>query len=454
MSRIGCYVVRASFCAGLILATLNQARAAKVLLHEAPREGVATEVTVELKADGLSRSGLPDRKPLALRVDTRVSFHERVLRAGTARTSVRVARRVIQAAAAINWEGRSTAVSLRPEVSLLVSELRDGSLFTYSPGGPLTRSELELVEAEGDPLTLPALLPEAEVQVGDHWKVDPLAARALSGYDALAASTLEATLEELDESIARFKLSGEVRGAVQGGEGVVTCTGTFRFDRKAGLIDRLSVTRTEKRQPGPIEAALDLKSTLTVDRHKIEPPRELTDDAVAALPAAPGAGLELLQYQSPAGKFTLLHDRAWYLFADDVRQTVWKRLDHGELVAQCNLAVGPNAGKGRHQDLGQFRDDIRRALGRRFERILEAAELDGPPDGGFRYRVAVAGHEGDVGVLWYYYLIASPEGDQLLVAFTLGAAQAKQFADQDLRLMGSLQWLPPAAAVVEPAKGP
>ena len=43
-------------------------------------------------------------------------------------------------------------------------------------------------------------------------------------------------------------------------------------------------------------------------------------------------------------------------------------------------------------------------------------------------------------MLWHYYLIAGPEGDQLIVTFTLSAAQQTQFADQDLKLIGSLEW--------------
>jgi len=119
---------------------------------------------------------------------------------------------------------------------------------------------------------------------------------------------------------------------------------------------------------------------------------------------------------------------------------VLKRLDRGASVAQCNLALGPSAGKGRHQDLDQFRDDIKRALGARFGRIAEAGALEGADDGVFRYRVAVEGHEGEVGLIWYYYLVASPEGEQLLAAFTLGQAKAREFADQDVRLIGTLEW--------------
>ncbi len=121
---------------------------------------------------------------------------------------------------------------------------------------------------------------------------------------------------------------------------------------------------------------------------------------------------------------------------------ILKRLDAGRVIAQCNLMVGPSAGKGRHQDPGQFRDDIRRGLKDRFVQFLGAGEIGGRPDGGFRYKVGVQGSEGSLGVIWYYYLLASPGGDQLLATFTLVADHLKTFGDRDLELIGSLRWRP------------
>jgi hypothetical protein len=449
-ASLGAWVT--AFAFGALVSVESAAHGADaIVLRESAQVGAVTRFIVELKAEGLSRpapapavppglAGSPKSKPLALRVETRFACEERVLKVDSQGLAQRVARHVIQAAAAINGEVRPTASALRPEMGLLVAEVRQGTVLAFSPAGPLTRPELDLVEGPADPLSLWALLPAKAVAIGEHWLVGGPAARSLSGYDALAANTLDATLESADDASAQVKLAGTIRGAALGGEGSILCEGSFTFDRKANRISRLSLKRTEKREPGPVEAGLDIKSTLTCERQAIEPPPELADAALASVPAELHAELEELQYVSPDGKFSLQHDRDWHIFAEDTRQTVLKWLDHGELAAQCNLAAGPHAGKGRHQDLKQFRDDIRRALGTRFGRIIEAGEMEGPADLGFRYRVAVEGHEGDVGVIWIYFLIASPEGDQLLVTFTLGAAQAKLFAEQDLRLVGSLEW--------------
>jgi hypothetical protein len=408
-----------------------------------------------MKAEGHVRPnfrGGRDVEPLSLRVEQRLIALDRVARSDSSGHPVRVLRRVVQAASAINGQVRPTASSLRPEVSLLVGEVREKTATAFSLGGPLTRQELELVEVPADPLVLPWILPEAQAKAGDHWKLPEIVARSLTSYDALAANSLEAKLESLDDAQARIRVTGDVRGAVLGAEGSITCSGLLTFDRKAGLIDRFELERNERRAAGPVEAGLELRSNVTLTRTREPQPADLSDAVAKDIPADASPDRDDLLLVAQSGRYTLRHDRAWHIFAEDTRQTVLKRLDRGSLVSQCNLTLGPNAGKGRHQDLAQFRDDIRRALGARFGRISSAGEVEGLDGGIFCYRVAVEGHEGEVGVVWYYYLVAWPDGDQLLVAFTLGQAQARQFGDEDLRLIGTIEWKGENAVAPKPAE--
>jgi hypothetical protein len=440
-----------------------------IVLREFDAAGQGTQVRIELKAEGLFRPGLPAGsigpearmpKPLALDVKTRLVFIERLLedkaeaetRQGAATdtrapySKRKVIRWVSQAAAAINGEVRPMSSLLRPELSLLVAERAgtDAAVVVVSPAGPLTRPELELVEGLGDPLELADSLPAQEIAKGRSWKLSTAAANALSGYDSVKTCTLEATLERVDESMARVRLQGEVEGSVLGGAGTISCEGFFTFDRRAGLIDRLEVNRAEKRQAGPVEAGLDVKSTLSVIRRRVPLPAELGDAALANVSLGTSPQRQLLQLVAASGKYTLLHDRQWHTYWDDPKLTVLKRIENGQVIAQCNLASGPSAGKGRHQDLNQFRDDIRGSLKEKFIQFLGAGEVGGNPAGGFRYKVGVQGREGDLGVLWYYYLIANPEGDQLLATYTLAAQNAKDFGDQDLEMIGSMEWTSPA----------
>jgi hypothetical protein len=429
----------------LVAATCTSVcRAETVVLRESAKVGDTAHVVIELKANGLYRPnsapGAPEAKALQLKVETRFDFFERVLAVGDRGEAARVVRRVNQAASAINGEIRGSASSIRPEVAILAATNRETGCFSFSPGGPLTGSELELVQAPGDPLSLPGLLPEKAVGIGDTWSIPSNTVRALSDYDALASSTLRAKVESVDDATVRVRIGGEIRGAARGGEGTMTCDGTFTFNRKTGRIDRLNLNRAEVRKAGPVEAGLDLKGTLTVERDPAETPAELSDTALAELQLEDPGARALLLYSSPDAKYSLLHDREWHIFWDDTRMTVLKRLDHGEVTAQCNIRIGPNAGKGRHQDPAQFREDIRRALGKRFDHLLGEGEVEGAQADVYRYKVSVQGREGDADIIWYYYLLANPDGDQLLATFTLGEPQLKNFAEQDLQLIGTLDW--------------
>ena len=404
----------------------------------------------EMKAEGTyipeSPTGGPKAKAVPMKVEGRLIFIERVDRIDPTGRPTRTYRQVRQAANAINNDLRHLGSQVRPEVSLLIAERREGGVVVFSAGGPLTRSELDLVQTTADPLALAGLLAKKAVKEGERWTVSDEAAKALTDYDALASNRLEARLEELTDDSARISLGGEVRGASRGGEGVIACKGSFRLDRKLGFITELKLERTESRKPGPVEHGLEVKSTLAVDRTAVEAPPELSEAALSCMAIDSGPQRELLLLTPPNGRYTILHDRDWHLVYDDDRQVVLKRLDHGEFIAQCNLAVGPNAGRGKHQDLEQFQADVRRALGKRFGRIYAKGEVEGPPSGGFRYKVSAEGREGDLEIVWHYFLVASPEGDQLLVTFTLGKGHEKKFADQDLQIIGSLEWRDPEAA--------
>jgi hypothetical protein len=402
-------------------------------------------------------------KPLALEVQTRLIFYERLVQSGQVgvdQTSAKdrtqpqapdvsggvrnekAVRQVIQAASAINGEVRPTSAAIRPGVSLLIAQRRevDGPVVVASPSGPLTRAELELVQGLGDPLVLNDLLPSEPVAPGATWRVREAGALAVSGYDVIASNDLAGQLDSVDDAHARVRFKGQIQGSALGGAGTITCDGFASFDRRLARIDRLELNRSEDRQPGPVEAGLAVKSTLVVTRQAAAPPSRLSDSALGGMPLDVNPQRERLTLTAPGGRAVLLHDRHWHVVWDDPKLIVLKRMEHGQVVAQCNLAAGPRVAKGRHQDPNQFRDDVRRALKQRFGQFLGAGEIDGDADGGFRYKVGARGREGNLGIVWYYYLIASPEGEQLLATFTLAADHMQAFGDQDVQMIGTLRW--------------
>lgn len=421
--------------------------------------GQTTKVKRTLAAEGTIRAssgdsklGIPATPPLKLKVEAKVEYDERAASVSPDGSVAKSARRMRQAAVQIGGDVRQATLTLRPKVATVVAERRGREVFLYSNGGPLTRQELDLIRGPGDSMGWVDLLPEGPVKVGESWDIGESTARELSDYDALASNGLKGTLESADEASAKIRFRGAVRGIARGGEGTISVAGLAVIDRKTGMVKRLVVNRNEVRGSGPVETALELKSTLTVESEPVsQTPSDLDNPTLASLPAKPPRDWEQLLYEAPNKKYVLRHDRAWHLFWDDSKIAVFKRLDNGELVAQCNIAEGPNAGPGKHQDVEQFQTDIKKALGPRFVQVLGEGEIAAP--GSFLYKVGVEGKESvkvegkdaQVAINWFYYLVASPRGDQLLLTFTLGQAQAKAFADGDEVLAKGLEWLEPPA---------
>ncbi len=157
-----------------------------VQLRETARKAEATRVLIRLKAEGLYRPTPPPgqeksretesakseaHKPVMLKVETRLEFLERALKVGENGTPLRSVRRVVRAGSAVNVDKRPMMSTLRPEVAILVAEARPEGVSMFSPGGPLTRAELELVQGPADPLALAALLPSGSVALGEKWKI-------------------------------------------------------------------------------------------------------------------------------------------------------------------------------------------------------------------------------------------------------------------------------------------
>lgn len=415
-----------------------------VLREEA---GGTARVLIELRAEGEYRPEPPPgtpkpttpSKPQPLKIESRLDFIERVAQTAPDGSARKTARRVVEAATAIAGEG-GRLLKLRPELALLVGERRDTGVVVFSAGGPLSRWELEMVQVPGDPLGITGLLPDREVKVGDKWPVSAFTAKNLSDYDTIVSNGLEAKLDSLTDDLAEVRVGGTVKGSARGGDGEIRFTGKYTFDRKAKRISKLELDRDETRKQGLVEWGLSVKSRLLVERTACEAPKELSDDAVTALAKEGDPRREWLVLESPDGRYVLEHDREWHLTLETPRQIVLKRIDKADLVAQCNLAVGPNAGKGKHQDLNEFRADLKKALGTRFVQIVSESEKDTGPTGGFRYKATVLGREGTLDVIWYYYLLASPNGDQLLATFTLDAASETKFLSEDEALIGALEW--------------
>lgn len=395
------------------------------------------------------KTAKPDKdqpESLKVQVTTKLVVQDRWQLADSAdgpTAGVLLAHRVVEVAQAnVGGQVRGSSSQIRKERRRFLADIQNEMVRNGSLDGTITRPELEAVTTPGDGITLWTLLPKDPVAVGDTYKMDNLAAKSLTLYDTIAVNGLEGKVEVIEADRVKISLTGEVRGALLGAEGKVTFKGSVGFNRLEGLVDSLVIAREENRRPGTVEAGLQIHSDLEVRRQVMEKPApELAEAVRGDWPKSMDNKYLQLSWAEPAGLYELEHDRDWHVTWSDTQESVLKRVDRGgTVIAQCNLKRGPTVAAGRHQDPAQFRDDVREALGDQFRKVFGEGVLDRAEGQGYGYKLAVEGLIQELPVVWYYYLMAAPNGNQVMGTVTTTLAETQNGSKPALGLVESLRW--------------
>lgn len=385
---------------------------------------------------------------LKIQVQTRLVVQDRwqlADKADSASAGVLLSRRMVELAETkLGGQIRASQTSLRADRRRFLVDIHEEHVRHGSLDGTISRQELEALTQPGDGITLWTLLPKTDVATGDRYKLDTLAAKSLTLFDLIAVNALEGKIEKVTDQTVEIQISGDVRGAVLGAEGKMTITGRLTFNREQGFVDFLRVERDESRRPGNVEAGLEIHSKLEVRRSVMDTiPESLSDESKRTWPGVVEPEHLRLFWSEPSGLFTLEHARDWHVTWTDTQETVMKRVDRGgAVVAQFNLKKGAVVQPGHHQDPQQFRDDVQKAMGQRFRRIFGEGILNRRESEGFGYKLAIEGVIQELPVVWYYYLMASPAGDQYLGTVTTMASELETSQKDGLALMESLRWIP------------
>jgi hypothetical protein len=326
---------------------------------------------------------------------------------------------------------------------------REGILF-YSPQGPLTALELELVRAPGDSLSLLGLLPPKPVAIGEKWSSPSWVGQMLTDTEAASKADLNCTLVSVEDGQAKVAFEGTVEGATAGSSGKVELHGSYLFDLKAQRLARAELQQIEERSVGPTSPGIKVTANAVVVCTPTADASGLSEEAAAAVPLEPPAALTQLYFRTP-WNVEFRHDRAWHVFQQSVQIAVLRLMEQGTFVAQCNLAPVRPANAGEHVPEDQFQNDIRTSLGSRLKAI-EKVETIPTDDHRFLYRVTAVGEANKVPITWIYYLCAAPNGLQVSFVFAVETALRGRLGDRDLQMLKSLRFLeaPKAPSVAVP----
>ncbi len=396
---------------------------------------------VKLPEDGKTRS-------LKMSVAGNVVYDEKGLAMpATGRTGgARCVRHYHEAQAAIKIDEGGVEPKLRAERRLIVADEADGRTTLFSPDGPLTREELELVDLPANSLLLDRLLPDQPVRVGDHWPhADTLVAEFL-GLDAVSQNDTRSQLKEVTGNRARLELAGRVLGAVGGVATEIEVKAKYRFDFQERRVTGLGLLVKEKRAIGHVNTGLDVVAKLQMSLAPADGGAELSEQRLAALSLEPRVELVALECAAPNKKFHICHGRDWHLMTDAGDMLALRYLQRGELVAQCNVSSLADVEPGKEPSLETFQHDLERSLGASFERYVEASEST-TSTGHHIYRVIVEGRVSDLPIQWHYFLVADRSGRLAVFAFTVESELVGLLGDADEALVATIEFAPrPAAA--------
>jgi len=350
-----------------------------------------------------------------------------------------------------------TTVSLPQHLQLIVAEGRTSGVDCYCPTSPMTRETIDLLELPGDPLALASLLPPKPVEVDESWAPPEWAGQMLAAIEAIEKSTLSCKVASADASTATIAVTGVVRGQRDGANCEVTIDGTIIYGRAKDAITDAKLTYSVKSSIGAVSPGLDLTMEVETNRQPLDAPGRLNDKVIASIPIAAPANAADLVYDAAPWGIRLRHSREWFFYQASLEQlpqvAIFRLMDKGSIIAQCNISPIGAAPAGQHVPLDQFEKDIRDSLGPRLVSIRAKEQLN--VDTGMKvFRVIADGkhtiagpkEKVEIPTTWIYYLCASPSGKQASFVFAVESKLVDQMGARDEELVRSLQFTVQRAA--------
>lgn len=430
----------AAFCICILAASPSKAQT--YTLAETVQPGTCFRVGLNLTLTGemrINRDG--EIVPLKMNASATHEFPERVLSVGAQGLPDKVARVYEKAAATITVERDRSERTLRDSRRLLVMQRAKDQSLVYSPAGPLTREELELTSEHFDTLSLPGLLPGKMVAVGDTWKISNAVAQALGNFEGLTDQNLVGKLEEVKGDGARISITGTANGIDLGALTKLTIEATLNFDLAAHRITRVEWKQKDERESGPASPATSVQTTTLLTRAGIDQPDSLSDVALVSVPDGfePPPVLTQLEFHDSKGRFDIVYARDWQTLSESADHVVFRLMERGDFVAQATLTPWTSAEKGKHLSPDEFRQAMNATPGWEPQQELQAGEVPAE-DGRWIYRLSTLGELDGNKVMQNFYLIAGPEGEQLVVAITMTPKQADRLGTRDLSMVANLQF--------------
>jgi len=429
---------------GCLLLAAGHGWAQSATLAEPIAAGDCFEIKLNMKLTGEMRFlKLGDTITLKMEASGNHQLHECVLQMGATGLPDKSARVYDKAEAVIMVGKDRVEKTLRSERKLIVAHRQRDGLLAYCPTGTLTRQELDVTSDHFDLLSVIGLLPGKEVKVGgEPWKITNAAAQGLCSFEGLTGHTLTGKLESVKDNLATFSVSGTANGIDMGASVKLTIDARGQFDLKSKRVVALEWNQKDEREAGPVSPATTVQTKTLLQRKSIEQPSDLTPAALVSIPSGNdtvAASMTQLDFHDPKDRFDLVYGREWQIVSQNEKRLIMRLMERGDFIAQVTITPWTNAGPGKHVTPEEFRTTMNSTPGWELEKELQAGDVPSQVAGRWIHRLSMLGTLDGVGVMQNFYVVASPAGEQVVVAFTMTPKQADKLGARDLSLVTSLE---------------
>lgn len=410
---------------------------------------LVVDVSGELKlnADGKEVRRVP------VAVEASAEMQERWKEAGD-NAQLATIRQYRSCAAKIRIQEKEFRHELRTDRQVVECSRRGDRIVLVSPLGPLTREELELLEAPFQSLLLQGLLPAQPVELGESWPISESTVQAVFNLDAINQQQVTGTLKEVTDGVALVELAGKLSGAAGGVSSDIEFKAKLNVNVEQQAITWLAASIRENRAVGHARPGFETVTKLRLLTENCDVPPELNDQALAQLPRQDDAASQLLELVSEKGGYSMLHDRRWRRMTDRHDVAVLRMVDQGDLIAQCNISVLPALPKGQQLTLEGFQQDIGRGLGKSFEQFVEATQQLSDDKTLAISRVVAVGKVQDIPIQWIHYYLADNQGRRASIVFTLEQKLVERFGTADRTLTPLFRFTESSAPPMQTSQKP
>ncbi len=388
-----------------------------IRLQERFPVGYQYHVTTKVDLTGTltppAEKGQPATKPLPVKGEGAIEYDERVLSVnaeGQVQKTLRICRRTEIKRTVGDQPQEAT---LRPAVRRLVL-LRNGSTeVPFSPDGPMTWAELDLIRTDVFTPALAGFLPERPVRPGDRWDATVAAVKELTDLEKIEDGKIVCQLDQITtlekRRYARVTFAGSVKGINEDGPSRQTLEGFFYFDLESNHLSYLTLKGVHSLLQNDKEVGRN-EGRLVLTRQVHSRCKELSDEALKGLVVEPNADNTLLLYDdNPDLGVRFLYPRRWPVAWVKGNQVALEGADGNGLLLTIDPASRVPTG---NRFLAESREEMEK-MKAKVLRTDPPHKLDGtPPLEHFALEVELANQK----FVMDYYVILQANGGATVAA--------------------------------------